>query len=310
MNVKLGASIVLLWATGYLAGGVALRDLPPFQLVTFRFAVSAVLLASVALVRRARWPRGKMLWHVVVAGLLVQAGQFAGVYGGMRLGVSPTVTSLIMALNPVVTATMAAGFLRERLTKRRVLALLLGICSVIAALGGKALTTGTFDDGTWFTLFGLLCFAGGGLYQQRFVSGGDHRANGAVQLAVSVPVVGVFALFEHGASYGSTGLWMLAWIVLANSVGGTLLYLRSVQRAGAARTTMLFSAVPATTALLAFPVLGQVPDVGAVLGIVLGAAACLLGASSSTARRSPIGARSGSSVTGSVAINHECRARA
>ncbi|BFO14046.1 hypothetical protein SHKM778_04340 [Streptomyces sp. KM77-8] len=41
-----------------------------------RFAVAGVLLTVLALVSKSSWPKGKLLLHVVVTGLLMQAVQF------------------------------------------------------------------------------------------------------------------------------------------------------------------------------------------------------------------------------------------
>ena len=62
-----------------------------------------------------------------------------------------------------------------------------------------------------------------------------------------------------------------------NSAFGTSLFLATVRKVGAARTSMAFSLVPAVSAVLSWLILGQLPTVGVVIGLVLGAAACVIG---------------------------------
>ncbi|MFB9907222.1 DMT family transporter [Allokutzneria oryzae] len=270
---------VLIWTSGYLLGALAVDVVPPYLLTTVRLTLGALLMGAIALVTGARRPRGRLLLHVCVAGVLTQAVQFAGVYGGLQAGVPAAVTALVMALNPVLTAVMVTGLLGERVGRKQVVGLVLGVLSVVAVLGERVLEVG-LDAGSLLTLLGLFGFAVGGIYQQRFCSGADVRAASTVQMAVSAPVVGVLALFEDGTVTDWTGAGLIAlWLVLVNALLGTSLYLEAVRRGGARRASSLFSVVPAVTAIAAWPVLGELPSLGALAGLGLGAAACVLGTS-------------------------------
>jgi uncharacterized membrane protein len=79
----------------------------------------------------------------------------------------------------------------------------------------------------------------------------------------------------------------MTFLVLVNSMGGASLFLVGVRNGGAAAMTTLSSVVPSMTALIAWPLLGQAPTTGVVIGLVLGFLACWLGTatpSSSVAR--------------------------
>ena len=275
--VPIAAGVVFVWTSGYLLGALAVGVVPPYLLTTVRLTLGAVLMGVIALVTRAHWPRGRVLLHVCVAGVLTQAVQFAGVYGGLQAGVPAAVTALVMALNPVLTAVLVTGLLGERVGGKQLVGLALGVLSVIAVLGERVAEVG-LDAGSLLTLLGLFGFAVGGIYQQRFCTGVDVRAASTVQMAVSAPVVGVLALFEDGTVADWTGAGLIAlWLVLINALFGTAVYMEAVRRGGARRASSLFSVVPAMTAIAAWPVLGELPSLGAVAGLVAGAAACVLG---------------------------------
>jgi hypothetical protein len=89
-----------MWSSAFIAGIFGLRSPPPLLLMLMRFAAAGVLLAVVAWVTRAPWPRGRQLGHVIVAGLLLQAAQFGGFYWAMALGLPAALTALIQALTP------------------------------------------------------------------------------------------------------------------------------------------------------------------------------------------------------------------
>ncbi len=60
-NARLGllaaVAFVPLWSSGILFGALALRHGPPFAVTGVRFVVAVVLLAALAWLRRAPWPK-------------------------------------------------------------------------------------------------------------------------------------------------------------------------------------------------------------------------------------------------------------
>jgi drug/metabolite transporter (DMT)-like permease len=63
------------------------------------------------------------------------------------------------------------------------------------------------------------------------------------------------------------------------------LYVRAINNYGAAVVAMLFAVIPAVAGLLSWLMLGQRPDVGIAVGLVVGAAACWLNARGSRQQR-------------------------
>ncbi|MER7013369.1 DMT family transporter [Saccharopolyspora sp. NPDC000359] len=276
--LTLAAPIVFIWASGFPTGKLGVAAAPPFLLTTVRLVAATGLLSAIAVISRSTWPRGGRLGHTAVAGVLTYGAQFGGCYGAMSVGVPASVTALVIAMNPVLTAALAAVLLRERLSRTRLAGLVLGVIAVTVTLGGEVLAEGTLNPGILLALVGLLGFSAGGLYQQRFCGPVDPRSGGAVQSAAAAAAVGAIALFEHGqVTDWPRAAAVLTWLVLAGSVLGTTCYLRAVAVGGASRAASLFSAVPPVAALLAWPLLGETPTVAAVLGIALGAASCVLG---------------------------------
>ncbi|MCI2419129.1 DMT family transporter [Saccharopolyspora sp. K220] len=284
--LSLAVPIVFIWASGFPTGALGVAAAPPFLLTAVRLALAALVLAVIALCSRARWPSAKLVGHTAIGGILTYGMQFAGCYGGLSAGVPASVTALVIAMNPVLTAALAASLLRERLSRIRVVGLVLGVLAVVITLGDQVRAEGTLNPGIFLTLLGLLGFSAGGLYQQRYCVGVDVRAGGAVQSAAAALAVGVLALFEHGhVTHWAQATAVLLWLVLAGSVVGTACYLRAVAVGGASRTSALFSAVPPVSALLAWPLLGEIPSIGALIGIALGAVACVLGTRSDPLRQ-------------------------
>ena len=69
------AIFVLLWASGFVVARLVRPFVEPEGFVSIRFALSAMLLAGVALLGRAAWPRTAEAWgNRFVAGVLMQGG--------------------------------------------------------------------------------------------------------------------------------------------------------------------------------------------------------------------------------------------
>ncbi|MEU5437285.1 DMT family transporter [Streptomyces sp. NPDC020719] len=279
LSPALTAGMVFASASGYPIGSLGVGAASPFVLTAVRLALAAAAAGCIAWAGRAAWPRGQLLLHCCVAGLLGQCVHFAGLYAGLAAGVPAAVSALVFGLHPVVTAALTALVFRTRLRWQQLLGLGLGIAAVVSALAGRLAAAGPLDAGSALTLLGLLGLAGSAVYQQRFCTGVDLKAATAIQLSVAVPPLAVLAVLEDGgvSDWHSAGLVVL-WLVVVNSVIGTRLILEAVSRSGAARASTAFSLVPPTAAVLAWPILGQTPDAGAYAGLALGIAATLLGA--------------------------------
>ena len=270
--------ITLIWALGYPLGALGITAMPPMLLLACRFLLGALVLAGIAGFQKAQWPRGRLLLHTIVAGLLSQGVQFGGAYAGVAAGAPVAVAALVIALSPVLTALLGAVFLKEPLTRNRVIALVLGLGAVVAALGSRVLAGGGLDGGTLLVVLALVGAAGGAVYPPRFLKGVDVRAGASVQLtAAFVPTVIIASTQSITVSDPAKAIWVLAILVGVNSVFGTSLFLATIRKVGAARTSMAFSLVPAVSAVLSWLILGQLPTAGVVVGLVLGAAACVIG---------------------------------
>jgi len=70
----------------------------------------------------------------------------------------------------------------------------------------------------------------------------------------------------------------VAAVVLLNATVAMTLYVRAINNYGAAAVAMLFTVIPAVAGVLSWLMLGQRPDIGIAIGLVLGAAACWLNA--------------------------------
>lgn len=95
---------------------------------------------SVALLRR--YP-----WRVIFCGLLGSPGYNLALYYGQQNGVPPSVASLTTALLPLFVMLLAAAFLGESLTRRRIVAFLVALIGLVIIALSKGDPREAFDYG-------------------------------------------------------------------------------------------------------------------------------------------------------------------
>jgi drug/metabolite transporter (DMT)-like permease len=263
---------VLTWSSGYVVGVIGVRAAGPFTLTFYRFALAALVLAVVAVVTSAPWPRNRRaLLHMVVAGLLIQAIQFTGVYSGLKQGVPAGVSALIIGTTPLFTALGAGPFLGERVSRRQWVGAAMGVLGVVLAVANRLSFTGGYTIGVLFTVMGLFGITAGTLYQKKYCAGMDLRSGGAIQLAVAALVMaaltGGFERFGVGLTPGFLG--SLLWLSVVNSIGAASLLYFMIARGEASRVSSFFYLVPSVTAVMAASTIGQRLSVLAVMGFVV-----------------------------------------
>ncbi|WP_216643617.1 DMT family transporter [Spiribacter salilacus] len=268
----LPGAFVLLWSTGFIGARLADPYIEPLTLLAIRMVIAASLLAVIALVTRASWPESlRMALHIAIAGLLVHATYLSGVFIAINLGQAAGVTAILVALQPLLTATLVGPLLGEQVTRWQWLGLILGLLGVIFVISGRIeggiITAGTLAA----SLFALIGITLGTLYQKRFCSHADLRSGGAIQFAASAIVLIPAALLLETQTIEWTGelIFALAWLVLVLSVGAIGLLYTLIRRGDASRVASLFYLAPPFTVLLAWLFFGEQLGPSALLGLAV-----------------------------------------
>jgi drug/metabolite transporter (DMT)-like permease len=285
MPLRTASAVTVTYALGYPIGNLAVHAMTPMAVLAFRFGFASIILGVWAAVTRVGFPTGRKLGHVAVTALLMQAVQFCALYYAIQRGAPAVLCAVVIAINPVATALLAAGFLRDRLHRGRIVALVLGVAAVLAACASRLVAERGVDPVVLLLLVALLGLAAGGVYQQRFCADVDFRASSAVQNAVAfLPALVLTVTTPFEVQDTTRAAVAVAGVVLLNATLGLSLYVRAINLHGASAVAMLFCVIPAVAGVMSWVMLGERIDVGIGVGLVLGAAACWLNIHSSRKR--------------------------
>jgi drug/metabolite transporter (DMT)-like permease len=267
---------VLLWSSGFITAKFGLPYAPPLTFLILRYAGAVLVLAALAFAARVPWPTEAA--HLVVAGLLLQAGYTGALWTSIRFGMPAGMSALIVGMQPLLTA-LAAPLIGERVRPRQWLGLLLGLCGVGLVVVAKISLTGLSALSIGLALFALLSITIGTLYQKRFCPSFDLRTGTIVQYLAALAVLAPCAVaFERLDPSFSTVHWnlafagALAWAVLALSIGAISLLFWLISRNNATQVTSLLYLTPPTTAVMAWLMFGEALSPAGLFGMALAVA--------------------------------------
>jgi len=170
---------------------------------------------------------------------------------------------VIVSLQPVLTAVLAARVLGERPTARQWLGLVLGVAGVALVVGPGILDAGSSDPlpvaGVGACLVALVSGTLGTVYQKRHGDGIPLVWGTAVQYAAAAVILFAVAVATEDMTINWTGAFVaaLAWLVLFLSIGAVLLLLLLLRRGTAAGVSSLYYLVPPATAVEAYLLFGE-----------------------------------------------------
>lgn len=251
-----GLGAASIWGGMYVVSKVVLEVIPPFALLTIRLALGFLSLGAVILFRRTRISlTRKEFWQSLLVGVMGYGISLGFQFTGTKFSTASN-GALITSATPAFVLLFTFFLLREKITRRQVLALVISTMGVLAVIDPR-----TAELSPSLFLGNVLLFFAGftwALYSVlvRKISGNiDLLTSSAVMLLGGIPSSLIFGFREinsQGIGEITTGI-----------IGG-ILFLGIISTAVAMFLwNYAFKELPATLASLTF--FAQ-PIVGALLG--------------------------------------------
>ena len=266
-----------LWSSGFIVGKIATGHMQVPTVMLWRFVIALVAMGAVVAVVRPALPRGRAWLHLAVTALLLQVAQFSFVYTGLSHGVPAGLSSLILGMAPLLVGLLTPLVLATRIGVAPVLGLLIGAGGVSIVLSDEL--GGGLGAQVVFPLLGMLALTSGTLYQKRFNDDTPVTTSVVVQMLTSL-VATVVVMPFLGVDWlpRDLGGWAaVAWLGVFNSAGAFALMFLLLRWRSTVHVSALLNLVPATTALIAVPVLGEALSVQAVVGLAVALAGMYVG---------------------------------
>jgi drug/metabolite transporter (DMT)-like permease len=269
------AIFVLLWSTGWVVAKFGAIVSEPLTFLMIRYAAAAVLFAGLCWVSGASWPKDRRtVIHAIVSGAFLHGLYLGAVWWAIGEGVPAALSSIIAALQPLMTALAAPFFIGERLNGQQKAGLCLGFFGVLIAVLPKFFGQGAAEIPAFaliVNMVGMAAVTYGTIYQKQHLPTGDIRAIATLQyvgaLIVTVPLA--LGLESLHVDFGWAFVALLAWSVLGISMGAILLLLYLLRRGQVSRAASLIYLVPPIAALQAAAIFGEELTLPMILGTVI-----------------------------------------
>jgi len=279
--------LALAWGFNWPAVKIALSAFPPFTLRLVGLGSGGVLLLLLALAQRKRLTPPPASWVGIIVGGVLAVAVFNLSTAMAQLNTSTSRAAVLTFTMPTMSAVLSWLVLGERLDRRSLVALALGLAGVAVLAWPVIIATMATSDpralrGLAFPLLAAFGWAAGTVYLKRWPIAGDRLVITAWQLligaacglagalltgepppALPLSTRVVAALFMHIVPGTALAYWL--WFILSERVSATV----------SSMTTLM---VPVVGVLSAMVLVGDRPSTADWCGfaLVLGAAAMIV----------------------------------
>lgn len=264
-----------LWGASFLLIKIGVETVPALPLTTMRLAVAAAFMCAIMVLRRERWPQGRVLWGLIVlAALTGNALPFMLISWGEER-IDSAIAAILMAPMPLITIALAHVVTRnEKLSGTKMLGVGFGILGVVVLIGTSTLARVGGDTARELAITAAAtCYALNAVLTTRLVGFSQLGLVAAVSVAAAVLMLPIMLL--AGASWdfapSTRSLTAIVTLGIAQSAGGTLLMFALVSRQGASFFSQVNFLVPLFGVFWGALVLAERPSPNALaaLGLIL-----------------------------------------
>lgn len=256
-----GAGVALVAVSAASFGGMAVfarlayADGTDVTAVLFlRFALAAPCMAAWVAARGLRWPRGATLAGLVAMGGAGYVGQSLAFFTALTLAPASLV-ALLLYTYPAMVVVVSAVLFGARLTRRRVVALLVALAGTALVVGPEA--SGR-PAGIALGLVAAVVYCGYIVAGSRLTARAGAMASSAVIMAAAACVYGVIAALQRPTFPSTTGSWLaVGAIALVSTVIAISTFFAGLARLGPADASTMSTIEPVVTVVLAWAILNE-----------------------------------------------------
>lgn len=227
------------------------------EMVLFlRFAIAGAVMLVILRVRGERWPRGAVLWGLIVMGAALYVGESLFFFHALA-HIPVGLVSLLLYIYPVIVTLFAWVFLREKITTIRIIALGLAACGLALTIGPTLQNDEPMRPGAntlWGVALGLGCCFSYAIYI--LIGGSFTRRAGAIPgstiVIISAAIVlGAVSIGKGDAFPDTFDAWLgVTMLALASTVIAITCVLVGLATIGPVQTSTLSTLEPVATVIV------------------------------------------------------------
>ena len=266
---------IILWASAFVTSKAIVNDSTPFAALSFRFG-----LVSLGFFIFCVFTNSKIILSfndfikASIIGICFHGLYLGGVFYAISENLSVGITAIIVSLQPILTAIFAGPFLKEVVTWKQWVGIMLGFFGTLLVIGmdiGESIPI----IGLIASLIGLTAITSGTLLQRK-IGGNIPLATSNLYQAFSafIFLLMITFLFEKSfINFSLNFILSMSWQVIFVSFGAFTILQYLINTGTASRTATLFFLVPPVSVVMAWLFLNEkmtILDIGGLIIATLG----------------------------------------
>ena len=262
---------VFFWSSAFVSGQIIVQSSSPFASLSFRFVIVAFgfLLFSLAFKEKI-FVKKSLVLQSCVTGIFFHGFYLGGVFFSYSVGLSATLSALIVGLQPVLTNILSGPILKEKVTSTQWIGIILGLIGTIFVIGldiGKTIPI----LGVVASIVALIGATTATLWQKKFTNSLSLSTNNFYQAVAAAVFLFFVSLFFEVSYINFTTSFILSmgWQIVMVSFGAFTILMYLIKIGSASKTSNLFFLVPPTTAVMAWLVLNEALLRNDIIGLII-----------------------------------------
>ena len=262
---------IILWASAFVTSKAIVNDSSPFAALSFRFG-----LVSLGFFIFCVFTNSKIILSfndfikASIIGICFHGLYLGGVFYAISENLSVGITAIIVSLQPILTAIFAGPFLKEVVTWKQWVGIMLGFFGTLLVIGmdiGESIPI----IGLIASLIGLTAITSGTLLQRK-IGGNIPLATSNLYQAFSafIFLLMITFLFEKSfINFSLNFILSMSWQVIFVSFGAFTILQYLINTGTASRTATLFFLVPPVSVVMAWLFLNEKMTILDISGLII-----------------------------------------
>ena len=250
---------VFFWSSAFVSGQIIVQSASPFASLSFRFMIVALgFIIFAKMFNEKIFVKKSLIYQSAVTGILFHGFYLGGVFFSYSVGLSATLSALIVGLQPVLTNILSGPILKEKVTFTQWMGILMGLIGTVFVIGldvGKSIPI----LGITASIVALIGATTATIWQKKFTNKLSLSVNNFYQaLAAAIFLLLASLIFEVSyINFTTSFILSMGWQIIMVSFGAFTILMYLIKIGSASKTSNLFFLVPPTTAVMAWFVLGE-----------------------------------------------------
>ena len=271
MNLYFPYLFVFFWSSAFISGQFIVQSASPFAALSFRFFIVSIFFLLFSFYFREKiLVNLNLIFQASITGILFHGFYLGGVFFSYSVGLSATLSALIVGLQPILTNILSGPILKERVTVIQWIGIILGFIGTVFVIG--------YDIGSSIPILGIIAsiialFGAtiATIWQKKFTNNMTLSVNNFYQaLAATFFLLLISFNFEIPLiNFDNRFILSMGWQIIMVSFGAYAILMYLLKTGTASKTSNLFFLVPPTTAIMAYFVLGEKLYTIDILGLLI-----------------------------------------